>query len=383
MNHLDEGTIHAWLDGALDAEQASAAEAHIHACPQCAEAVAEARGLMAASSRILGALDDVPAGVIPAAPVKRARPMWRAAPWVTGIAAVLVGAVILNTDTAPRRAELASTPPAAVGDTMSSAVAPAPATDAPNLTAPVVATRPQVAQAPANAPAAPRAAAARRPAVGEVAGVAGGASVGASPVTPAPTEVAAMTGSDVPRFAEESRKAQVAADASVSRERTIAEAERGRSAERAQAMAPAPAPPPTSGMVPQRSIVTDLRVLRPVDPLRDTIAPHARIAGCYVVAIGPRGNFVQELSRRGAAADARRQAPVAAAAPTAEGTANRVTVRLDSTLERQGYRVRDARADTAIGWWSPVHADSASVEIQMLGVAVVLAGQDRIACPQP
>jgi len=61
MQHLDEGTIHAWLDGALAPNEASAAEAHVAACEECARAVAEARGLIAASSRILGALDEVPA----------------------------------------------------------------------------------------------------------------------------------------------------------------------------------------------------------------------------------------------------------------------------------------------------------------------------------
>jgi putative zinc finger protein len=60
MQHLDEGTIHAWLDGALSAEEAARTEAHVTSCPVCADAVAEARGLIAASSRILTALDDVP-----------------------------------------------------------------------------------------------------------------------------------------------------------------------------------------------------------------------------------------------------------------------------------------------------------------------------------
>ncbi len=59
MQHLDEGTIHTWLDGALGPNEASGAEAHVLSCAQCAQAVAEARGLIAASSRILGALDDV------------------------------------------------------------------------------------------------------------------------------------------------------------------------------------------------------------------------------------------------------------------------------------------------------------------------------------
>jgi len=89
MQHLDEGTIHSWLDGALSPDGAARVEAHVAECPQCATAVAEARGFIAASSRILTALDHVPRGVVPAAlPVKwYNRAAWRAA------AAVLVVAV--------------------------------------------------------------------------------------------------------------------------------------------------------------------------------------------------------------------------------------------------------------------------------------------------
>jgi len=63
--HLDEGTIHAWLDGALDAEEASRVARHAAECATCAAAVAEARGLVAGASRILTALDRVPGGVAP------------------------------------------------------------------------------------------------------------------------------------------------------------------------------------------------------------------------------------------------------------------------------------------------------------------------------
>ena len=58
--HPDEGTIHAWLDGALDDAQARTLAAHVASCRACAERVAEARGLIAGASRIVGALDDVP-----------------------------------------------------------------------------------------------------------------------------------------------------------------------------------------------------------------------------------------------------------------------------------------------------------------------------------
>ena len=61
--HPDEGTIHAWLDGALSESETAGLEAHLAHCAGCREAVAEARGLMAASSRVLRALDFGPGGV--------------------------------------------------------------------------------------------------------------------------------------------------------------------------------------------------------------------------------------------------------------------------------------------------------------------------------
>ena len=64
-SHLDEGMIHAWLDGELAPDESARVEAHAQACPDCAALVAEARGLIAASSRILASLDAVPADVIP------------------------------------------------------------------------------------------------------------------------------------------------------------------------------------------------------------------------------------------------------------------------------------------------------------------------------
>lgn len=65
MAHPDEGTLHAWLDGALTPGESLVVESHITTCEACANAVAEARGYIAASSRILSALDHVPGGVVP------------------------------------------------------------------------------------------------------------------------------------------------------------------------------------------------------------------------------------------------------------------------------------------------------------------------------
>lgn len=83
--HPDEGTIHAWLDGALGDAEARALAAHVASCGTCAERVAEARGLIAGASRIVGALDGVPsAGSAPwgqvaagAPATSRATSAWR------------------------------------------------------------------------------------------------------------------------------------------------------------------------------------------------------------------------------------------------------------------------------------------------------------------
>jgi anti-sigma factor RsiW len=103
MQHLEEGTIHAWLDGELPAAERAAAEAHVAQCPECAAAVAEARGFIAASSRILTALDAVPGGVMPSAqamaPVRRFM-IPRA--WMA-VAAVLVLGIGTVIATRPRR----------------------------------------------------------------------------------------------------------------------------------------------------------------------------------------------------------------------------------------------------------------------------------------
>ena len=100
MTHLDEGTIHAWLDGALGADDAAEVERHFATCDECAARVAEARGLIAGASRILLALDDVGAEIVPArAPEvkhRRTRPRaTRAVAWLA--AAGLLLAVGLET----------------------------------------------------------------------------------------------------------------------------------------------------------------------------------------------------------------------------------------------------------------------------------------------
>lgn len=68
MSRPDEGLIHQWLDGECTPEESARIEELAAADPEWAAAVAEARGLIAASSRIVGALDAVPHAIpMPAA----------------------------------------------------------------------------------------------------------------------------------------------------------------------------------------------------------------------------------------------------------------------------------------------------------------------------
>ena len=96
MPHPDEGLIHAWLDGELDATEAARVQSLVDSDAEWAAAVAEARGLVAATSRIVGTLDRVPANVIPA--VRPARIAGRQWIWRAAAAIVLVAgsAVVLQ-----------------------------------------------------------------------------------------------------------------------------------------------------------------------------------------------------------------------------------------------------------------------------------------------
>jgi hypothetical protein len=138
MQHPDEGTIHAWLDGALSADEAAQIDAHVKGCAECAAAVAEARGFIAASSRILTALDDAPRGVIPvAAPVrKRFDPtVWRIAASVLVIAGVTL--IVVQNQGTRETSMTAITATADISD--SAAASKAAAESAPMVSAPAAA----------------------------------------------------------------------------------------------------------------------------------------------------------------------------------------------------------------------------------------------------
>lgn len=103
MPRPDEGLIHAWLDGQLPPEEAARVEQLAATDTEWAAAVAEARGLVAASSRILSALDRVPSGVIPL--TTAVRPTHRLPWWTKAAAAIAVMAggsmLVIQRTTAP------------------------------------------------------------------------------------------------------------------------------------------------------------------------------------------------------------------------------------------------------------------------------------------
>jgi hypothetical protein len=117
MQHLEEGTIHAWLDEALSSEESARVEAHVQECSECAAMVADARGLIAGASRIVSALDIVPGGVLPKpAPVAPApgKSLWRSlhlTPFRAALAAsLMIAAASVFTARSSRRPDVLESP---------------------------------------------------------------------------------------------------------------------------------------------------------------------------------------------------------------------------------------------------------------------------------
>lgn len=172
MSHPDEGLIHAWLDGELDAAEAARIAGLVQSDPAWAAAAAEARGFIAATSRIVRALDDVPANVIPAArtavppsepKVIPLAPKHRGTPWwalrAAAVLVVVAGTVVVMRDGTPEVVEAVPEVAESTDDLKDSAVAPL-------LSAPTAAA-PAPASAPAPAPQLRNDAASRRASVGE------------------------------------------------------------------------------------------------------------------------------------------------------------------------------------------------------------------------
>jgi hypothetical protein len=351
MNHIDEGTIHAWIDGAVDAAQSREIESHVAECSVCAEAVAEARGLVAGASRILLALDDVPAGVTPKrAPVHKRQ--WRAAPWVTGIAAALVLAIGVTTwNREAVKSEMRQTVlvPETTETTASRPVAneaaPTPTT---TQSAPLT----KVVQ-------------------------------GAAPAAPSESDVpkAARTGgqrralSDVAQRAKDERE-PARRDAAVERG-MVAGGISGAAAGRAMASS---APAPKLDAI----VATGAAEGR----VRAALTSVEQRAGCYSVQLASQQKEKGFVPAASDAAKRTARAPAAAPAPAssrAEFSQNAaplaMMIRLDTARTRSGFAVLAATSDSLIGFWSEIGTDSASVDLLARGEYVVTA-KNRVECPK-
>ena len=384
MNHLDEGTIHAWLDGALDATESAGIEAHVASCAPCAAAVAEARGFIAGASRILGALDEVPGGVLPARPAapvmppaahapqtRTARRRWRAAPWVTGIAAVLMAAVVLRTGTMASRKEMPM-------ESQRAAVpVPASATDSTVSTAADLATAASAGQ--------------------------GVASVRPPAVTPEPTDRAIVTPQPEP-----GRRIMAAND--VANQQRIAVGAGGRAAGGAEGGAARTegAAPPTATEVARAPLAVDTTTLaaksarlaevasRPQAELSQVVVTSVAVdnipwTGCYRLVpareerrLGAVTGAVAEAAaaQRTRAARPAPSAPAAAPSSRADYSVGRVPslIRLDTARAALGLSVMDAATGAPTGWWR-VLLDSARVDLGTRGV-FMLARTQRVECPE-
>lgn len=134
--HPDEGTIHAWLDDALDAAEASRIALHVESCAECAGRVAEARGLIAGASRVVRLLDDEPAPML--APSVVPKPVTPISRWlrVTPARAAIAATLLVVAGLTLTRDKVAVESVASFTDSAVSMVAPAASAPVADASAP-------------------------------------------------------------------------------------------------------------------------------------------------------------------------------------------------------------------------------------------------------
>jgi anti-sigma factor RsiW len=99
VSHVDEGTLHAYLDGECSGAEVAELEQHLAGCPQCRNALAAARDFLKESDGLILALDvaspELKSSV--AAPVARRNPRLTTLAWAASIiAAVGLGYTLRN-----------------------------------------------------------------------------------------------------------------------------------------------------------------------------------------------------------------------------------------------------------------------------------------------
>ena len=289
MPRPDEGLIHAWLDGELSPEEAARVERLVETDADWGAAAAEARGLVAASSRILRALDAVPGGVMPAGSqaAPRARLGFSVRPWMkvaAGLVLVVGTAVVVMppstrledsratvaADAAPVAAPVAEPVAEPIAAAPAPASVPPPAANSPARAAPSISPAPQLKlENRASKVAAQGASIAQSPSV-----AAAEASGAAAPTT---------RDAEVARVAESTRNLSVDAERARAAENTraiAADAERTRAVENA------------------RSRVADAERARSMDAAERSPAPQAMRAPAIAMRSAATGFSAKAISTR-------------------------------------------------------------------------------------
>lgn len=106
MSHVDDGMLHAYLDGELSPVERSRLDAHLAECLPCRDRLAEERGLIERADRLLG-LATPPAGhVNRPVPLPRRRPRFVVpGVWAASVAAAFLAGWILRPRAAFQRAD--------------------------------------------------------------------------------------------------------------------------------------------------------------------------------------------------------------------------------------------------------------------------------------
>jgi len=143
MSHVDEGTLHAYLDGELPSSERAALEAHLAQCTTCRATLAEERALLERASALLGSTRPIERPAPPFEQLRRPkRSQWRVRTpfaWAASIMLALGLGYYLR-DPENNRAMFAPSEPAVVAQDRN-ASAPAPALGAERQQRPTVPTR--------------------------------------------------------------------------------------------------------------------------------------------------------------------------------------------------------------------------------------------------
>src|SRR2546430_1540567 len=140
MSHVDEGTLHAYLDGELPAGEAHDLEAHVAQCRECRVRLDEERALIARADELLGLAAPPDRAIPPFRPGDREPPVrlwWRVRlplAWAATVVLALGAGLYLGSGVLPTRQRAISQNR---GDLATAKALPATAAPEPAATPPV------------------------------------------------------------------------------------------------------------------------------------------------------------------------------------------------------------------------------------------------------